>query len=74
VNDQPKVDFNFWFNELSKPAPREGRKFHHSMDINFEVISSDEQGQDVTGAQVREALILRMDTLSDDELLSNCDE
>lgn len=47
-------------------------KFNHAYDFAFEVISSDEDGNDVTAPMLREALLERAKRISDDELLEAC--
>lgn len=47
-------------------------KYNHAYDFAFEVGSHDEQCDDVTGAQLREGLLARLNRLSDEELLEAC--
>ena len=42
--------------------------YSHMYDIAFQVISYDEQGRDITAAQLRLAIVERLATLSDDEI------
>lgn len=46
--------------------------FNHAFDFAFEVISDDEEAEDVTPAMLREALLKRVNTLSDRELVEAC--
>jgi hypothetical protein len=47
-------------------------KFNHAYDFAFEVISENEEADDVTPAQIRTALIARATSLSDKEILQAC--
>jgi len=47
-------------------------KYNHAFDFAAEVLSDDENGEDVTGAMLRQALITRAASLSDEELLEAC--
>ena len=47
--------------------------YSHAYSFSFAVASNDPDGADVTGAQLREALLTRLSVLSDDELLGTCD-
>jgi hypothetical protein len=47
-------------------------KYNHAFDFAIEVLSDDENGEDVTGAMLRQALITRAASLSDEELLEAC--
>jgi hypothetical protein len=49
-------------------------KYNHAYTIAFEVPgSADEEGKDVTGSRLREALLARVNELSDDDMLEACD-
>ena len=45
------------------------RKFNHLYDIAFSVVSNVEDGGDVTGAMVREAILKRIAEATDDDLM-----
>jgi hypothetical protein len=45
------------------------RKFNHLYDIAFSVISNEEDGGDITGAMVREAILKRLEEATDDDLM-----
>ena len=45
------------------------RKFNHVHDIAFSVISNGEDGDDITGAMVREAILKRLAAATDDDLM-----
>ena len=45
------------------------KRFSHLYDIAFEVINCD--GDDVTGAEVREAIVNKLARLNDDDLLEH---
>jgi hypothetical protein len=45
------------------------RKFNHLYDIAFSVISNVEDGGDITGAMVREAILKRLAAATDDDLM-----
>lgn len=45
------------------------RKFNHLYDIAFSVVSNVEDGGDVTGAMVREAILKRLAAATDDDLM-----
>lgn len=45
------------------------KRFSHLYDIVFEVINCD--GDDVTGAEVREAIVNKLARLNDDDLLEH---
>lgn len=47
-------------------------KYNHVYDFAFEVISSQEDAEDVTAAQLRVALIERATRISDEELMEAC--
>lgn len=47
-------------------------KFNHAFDFGFEVISEDEQAEDVTGEMLRSSMQKRLDSLSDEELIIAC--
>jgi len=44
-------------------------KFNHLYDIAFSVISNDEDGEDITGAMVRESILRRLAGITDDEIM-----
>ena len=46
--------------------------FNHAYDIAFEVLSSKEDGSDVTPKMLREAIRARLASLSNDEMLEAC--
>jgi hypothetical protein len=49
-------------------------KYNHAYTFGFEVPgSTDETGEDVTGAQLREALLERVNRLSDEEMVEACE-
>jgi hypothetical protein len=47
-------------------------RYNHAYDFAFEVISEDEQAEDVTAAMIREALLKRATNLSDKEIMEAC--
>lgn len=47
-------------------------RFNHAFDFAFEVISNDEEAEDVTPAVLRAALIGRALNISDDEIMEAC--
>jgi len=49
-------------------------RFNHGFSFPFEIVSRDKFGHDITSAQLREAIMARLDSLSDDELADACDE
>ena len=46
--------------------------FNHAYDIAFEVLSSKEDGSDVTPKMLREAIRARLATLNNDEIMTEC--
>jgi hypothetical protein len=50
----------------------EPMRFNHAYDFAFEIESQDEDADDVTGAALRAALLKRLNTLSDKELIGAC--
>jgi hypothetical protein len=48
-------------------------RFNHAFSFSFELMSLDEDGADVTGAQLREAIVARLTRLSDAELVEACE-
>jgi hypothetical protein len=46
--------------------------FSHAFDFGFEVVSFDEQGEDVTPAMIRAELINRANNISDREIEEAC--
>lgn len=46
--------------------------WNHAMDLNFDVISRLQDGSDVTGAQIREAILNRLARTTDEELRVEC--
>lgn len=48
-------------------------EFNHAYSFAFEVISKDEQGEDVTGKELRRALGRKLFLLTDEEVLECCD-
>jgi hypothetical protein len=47
-------------------------KFNHAYDIGFEIVSDTEQATDVTGEMLRVALIARIESMDNKELLQTC--
>lgn len=47
--------------------------YNHAFDFAFEVISFDEDGEDVTPAMIRAELINRANNISDREIMEACD-
>lgn len=47
-------------------------RYNHAFDFAFEVISDREDGEDVTPAMLREALLKRVNNLSDQDLDEAC--
>lgn len=47
--------------------------YDHAYSFGLEVISSDERGEDVTGADLRRALLARLATMTDEEVVQACD-
>lgn len=48
-------------------------KFNHAYTFSFEAISNDEEGNDLTGLDLRNALKARLDDLSDNDMLEACE-
>lgn len=48
-------------------------KFNHAYTFAFEVTSNDENGADLTGLDLRRALLARLDDLSDNDMIEACD-
>ena len=46
--------------------------FNHAYDIAFEVLSAKEDGSDVTPKMLREAIRVRLATLNNDEIMTEC--
>lgn len=44
----------------------------HAFDIAFELVSSDQSGEDVTPEMLRKALQVRLNTMSDVEIVEAC--
>ena len=44
-------------------------QFNHLYDIAFSVISENEDGEDITGAMVRESILRRLAGITDDEIM-----
>ena len=47
-------------------------KYSHAYDFSFEVLSNDPEAEDVTPAMLRDALLARVNRLTDDELMEDC--
>lgn len=47
-------------------------KYNHAYDFAFEVLSNDPEAEDVTPAMLRDALLARVNRLTDDELREAC--
>jgi hypothetical protein len=60
------------YNTHSHTKGNEPMKYSHAYDFAFEVDSLDEDADDVTGAALRVALLKRLNTLSDEELIGAC--
>ncbi|MCQ8822316.1 hypothetical protein NQT65_19170 [Pseudoalteromonas agarivorans] len=63
------VDYVVTYN-VAKPTDRKGN-FNHAFDIAFEVVS-DNNGDNVTGAELRAGLLRRLLITSDEELEEAC--
>jgi len=48
-------------------------KFNHAYTFSFEVTSNHEEGEDLTGLDLRKALMARLDDLSDNDMLEACE-
>jgi hypothetical protein len=48
-------------------------KFNHAYTLSFEITSNDEEGADLTGLDLRKALLARLDDLSDNDMLEACE-
>lgn len=48
-------------------------KFNHAYTLSFEVISNHEEGEDLTGLELRKALLARLEDLSDNDMLKVCE-
>lgn len=48
-------------------------KFNHMYSLSFEITSNDEEGEDLTGLDLRKALLARLEYLSDDDMLEACE-
>jgi hypothetical protein len=48
-------------------------KFNHAYTLSFEITSKHEEGEDLTGLDLRKALLKRLDNLSDDDMLEACE-
>lgn len=48
-------------------------KFNHAYTFSFEVESNHEEGADLTGLDLRKALIARLNDLSDNDMLEACE-
>lgn len=48
-------------------------KFNHAYTLSFEITSNHEEGEDLTGLDLRKALLKRLDDLSDDDMLEACE-
>lgn len=48
-------------------------KYNHAYDFGFEVISENEEGEDVTASMLRVGIAKRLNNMSDAELLEACD-
>ncbi len=46
--------------------------YNHALDIAFEVVTKDKEGEDIQGVVLRNALQKRLDSLSDEELEEAC--
>lgn len=49
------------------------QRFNHAFTLSFEVSSLSDDGDDVTGAKLREAILARLNKLSDEELVDACE-
>lgn len=50
------------------------QRFNHAFTLSFEVSGSlSDDGDDVTGAKLREAILARLNKLSDEELVDACE-
>jgi len=64
---------------LTPPPPggivdtRRKNMYNHAFTIAFEVKSSNPHGEDLTGGELREALLRRVNELSDEEFVEACD-
>lgn len=48
------------------------KRYNHAFTIAFECHSNAERGDDVTGAQLRNALLRRLRRISDEEMIEAC--
>lgn len=48
-------------------------KFNHAYTLSFEITSNHEEGEDLTGLDLRKALLARLDDLSDNDMLEACE-
>jgi len=48
-------------------------EFNHAYTFSFEVTSNHEEGEDLTGLDLRKALMARLDDLSDNDMLEACE-
>ena len=63
-NLTPKIQKAWADAKRTNPTQRERTiRYNHAVDIAFEVISNDEQGEDITPDMLREALQKRVDEL-----------
>lgn len=44
-------------------------RYNHALSIAFEVTSNEEQGEDISGGMLREAILKRLNNLNDNELV-----
>jgi len=47
-------------------------RYNHMFTVAFEVVSNQEDGEDVTGAMLRKAILKRLDSIGDEELEHAC--
>jgi hypothetical protein len=48
-------------------------KFEHTYTLSFEIVSAREDGLDLSGLDLRNALLARLDDLSDNDMLTACE-
>lgn len=54
-------------------APSSGKRYNHAYSFGFTVLSNSKEADDVTGAQLRKAIIEGLAKRTDKEVLDNCD-
>lgn len=47
-------------------------KFNHAFDLNVEIVSTCENGSDVTGAMLKEKYLALINSLSDEDFRAEC--